>query len=251
MASRLALVIPLGFALLGAPIPANAQFANELDRFEALQHYRAGQELMSAERFEQAAEEFQNAISRDQLLSVAHHGLGEAYMALQRYASAIVAFTGAREALQTLHGLRERNRVEVERRRDDELRELNDTIRRLRLMPNTNLRVARVEARIEDLQRERTSNQGGFVTPPELSLALGSAYFRNGRLDDAEREWRNAVEVNSELGEAHNNLAALYAMTGRRREAEAAVAAAERAGFDVNPRLEEDIRKLPTVAGSR
>ena len=230
--------------VLVAPLSASAQFASEQNRREAIQHYRSGQELMSAEQFEKAAEAFSRAIEKDNLLTLAHHGLGEAYMALKRYSSAIQAFQGAREAFLTLHGLREQGRVEVERQRDDELRELNDTVRRLRAMPNTNLRVTRVEARIQDLERQRTSNTGGFQSPPELSLALGSAHFRNGQLEDAEREWKEAVAVNPKMGEAHNNLAAMYAMTGRKKEAGEAVRASERTGFRVHPQLKEDIRRM-------
>jgi Flp pilus assembly protein TadD len=84
------------------------------------------------------------------------------------------------------------------------------------------------------------------VEPPaELSLALGSAYFRSGDLVAAEREWKTAVSVNKRLGEAHNNLAALYAMTGRKAEAQQAVKNAERSGFRVNPNLKADIQRLP------
>jgi tetratricopeptide (TPR) repeat protein len=225
--------------------PTHGQFASDQDRREAWEHYRAGRELMSAERFEQAADAFRRAVDKDYLLTLAHHGLGEAYMALKRFASAIQAFNKCREAFLILHGLREKDRVDVERRREEEIRELNDTIRRLRQMPGTNLRIVRVEAQIQDLERQRTSNQGGFVSPPELSLALGSAYFRNGQLADAEREWKAAIAVNDRLGEAHNNLAALYAMTERRKEAEEAVRAAERSGFRVHPQLKEDIPAMP------
>jgi tetratricopeptide (TPR) repeat protein len=225
-------------------LPSSAQFVSEQNRREALQHYRNGQELMSAERFEKAADEFTNAIAKDHLLTLAHHGLGEAYMALRRYPSAIVAFTRCREAFLTLHGLRERDRVDVERQRDEEIRELNDTIRRLRAIPNTNLRVAKLEARVQDLVRQRTSNSATFQSPPELSLALGSAYFRNEQLSEAEREWREALVVNPRMGEAYNNLAALYAITERKKEAEDAVRQAERAGYRVNPRLKEDIKNL-------
>lgn len=230
--------------------PSFAQFASDQDRREAMQHYRNAQEFMSAEQFEKAAEEFQKSIDKDRLMTLAHYGLGQANMSLRRFASAIQAFTNCREAYRSLYGLAERDRVAVERQRDDEIRELRDTVRRLQGM-NTNrqynLRVAKVEARIEDLQRQRTSNQSVFVTPAEVSLALGSAYFRNEQLPEAEREWKEAAEANSDLGEAHNNLAALYAMTGRKREAEAAVRAAERAGFRVNPRLKDDIRRMSTT----
>jgi Flp pilus assembly protein TadD len=83
--------------------------------------------------------------------------------------------------------------------------------------------------------------------PGEVSLALGSAYFRNGQLEDAEREWKVAIGTNSSLGEAHNNLAVVYMMSGRFDEAEGSIAAAERAGFRVNPQFKQDLksRRVP------
>jgi tetratricopeptide (TPR) repeat protein len=231
--------------------PAFAQLASEQDRREALQHYRSGQEFMSGEQFEKAAEAYQKAIERDRLLTLAHYGLGQANMSLRRFASAIQAFTNCREAYRTLHGLAERDRVAVERQRDEELRELRDTVRRLQAMNNNrqyNLRVTKVEARIQDLERQRTSNQAGFTPPAEVSLALGSAHFRHNQFPEAEREWKAAVDANPKLGEAHNNLAALYAITGRKTEAESAVRAAEKAGFRVNPRLKEDIKRMSTTS---
>ena len=75
-------------------------------------------------------------------------------------------------------------------------------------------------------------------------LALGSAYFRQEKLADAEIEWKAAVEANRKLGQAYNNLAVVYMMTGRKTEAEEAVRAAEHAGFSVNPGLKNDIRNM-------
>ena len=72
-------------------------------------------------------------------------------------------------------------------------------------------------------------------------MALGSAYFRLNKLEDAEREYKAAIEVSPSLGESHSNLAVVYLVTGRISEAEAAVKAAEKAGFKVNPRLKDDI----------
>ncbi len=42
------------------------------------------------------------------------------------------------------------------------------------------------------------------------------------------------------------HLAALYAVSGRKKEAEAAVRAAEQAGYRVHPQLKEDIRRMST-----
>jgi Tfp pilus assembly protein PilF len=72
---------------------------------------------------------------------------------------------------------------------------------------------------------------------------LGSAYFRNGAMADAEREYRAAIAVDPKVGEAHSNRAVVCMMTGRIAEANQQVAAAEKAGFRVNPQLKADLKK--------
>ena len=153
-------------------------------------------------------------------------------------------------AFQTMAGLITRDAVVTDQRRDDEIRELKDSIRgiqggQIKIATGRDAAIARLEHRISDLERTTQRGQTTYETPAEVSLALGSAYFRAGELQSAEREWKAAVMVNSRLGEAHNNLAALYAMTGRKEEAQDAVKQAEKAGFQVNPRLKSDIQALP------
>ena len=77
--------------------------------------------------------------------------------------------------------------------------------------------------------------------PSYVSLALGSAFFRLGRLADAEREYKATVAADPKTGEAYSNLAVVYLQTGRFDEAEKAVKAAEKTGFKVNPMLKDDI----------
>jgi tetratricopeptide (TPR) repeat protein len=171
-------------------------------------------------------------------------------MGLRRYASAIQAYIGCRTAYQQLAGLAQRDQVNVDRQRDEEIRELREAIRALqsgRLKTATgdpSQRILGLESRIRDLERMKQRNMDPSRPPAEVSLALGSAYFRNGEQEDAEREWRQAVDTNPSLGEAHNNLAVVYMMSGRKKQAEEAIKAAERAGFKVHPRLKEDVRRL-------
>jgi Flp pilus assembly protein TadD len=245
------LLFTLLIACTAAPAAAQ-QLADDFSRREALQHYREGQELLSNEQFEKAAEAFQRAIAKDPLLALAHYGLGQSHMALRRFASAIVAFRGARNAYERLASIAQRDQEGVERARADEIRELRESIRavssgRVKTANQDSTHVIlKLENRIRDLERTQRRNNENFQAPAEVSLALGSAYFRNGDAVDAEREWKAAVEVNPRLGEAHNNLAALYALSGRKREAEAAVRAAEQSGFRVHPQLKEDIRRMST-----
>jgi tetratricopeptide (TPR) repeat protein len=244
MRSVVALVSAL---VVGVAAGALAQTSEAMNRRQAFQHYRNGQELMQAELFEKAEQEFSAAIQLDPLLTLAHYGRGQSFMALKRFASAVQAFVGCREAFSRIFALRQSDTVAVDRRIEEEIRELHQSIgmvRAGRIKGWGEAQVQQLEARLEDLERMRGRRTDRFETPAELSLALGSAYFRNNQPADAEREWKAAVAVNGKLGEAYNNLAALYAMTERKKEAEEAVRAAERARYRVHPQLKDDIRRM-------
>ena len=241
-------VLFLSLALGLAP-PGSAQLADAVSHENALAHYRQGEDLFHREQFEGAVTEFQTAIKFDPLLTIAHYELGQTFMAMHRYSDAVRAYLACRDAFEKITVLAQRNTFAVDQRRDDELRELKEELSELRTGPNNsaatrNLQILRLENQIAELDRMRQRNSASVDTPPELSLALGSAYFRSGDLPAAERQWKAAIAVNKRLGEAHNNLAALYAMTGRKQEAEDAVKEAERSGYKVNPQLKADIRGM-------
>jgi Tfp pilus assembly protein PilF len=242
---RLMWTIVLAALLATASIPADAQTTNTARNTQALQRYRAGQELLRAEQFEKAATEFSGAIQLDPLLALAHYGLGQSYMGLKRYASAIPAFVDCRETYRKIIGMRESNRREAQTRIDDEIRELQSTvvaIRGGRFKGYGETKITELEARIEELRRMREDHVTVFRPPSEVSLALGSAYFRNGDRDLAEAEWKAAIDINPRLGEAHNNLAVIYMMTNRLELAEHEIKAAEKAGYRVNPQLKQDVK---------
>jgi len=225
----------------GAGVGAQ-QLADAQSRREAIQFYRTGMDFFTAEKFDRAAEEFTKATHKDPLFTLAHYQAGQSYMNLKRYARAIQAFEACIESSRALYGLAETNRFAVEKERDDEIREMRETINQLQ-QSGHQLLATRAEQHLLDLEKQRTSLSGGFRPPAEALLSLGSAHFRNGDRDAAETEWKAAVEVNPKLGEAHNNLAVLYLQTGRYAAAEAEIKAAEKAGFRVNPQLKQDVKK--------
>jgi len=251
--TRCTFVLCLTLAFAGR---ASAQLVDDVGHANALTHYRLGEELFRSEQFAKAADEFQAAIKFDPLLTIAHYELGQSYMALRQYQSAVRAYVGCRDAFQSMASMITRNDFTADQRRDDEVRELKQEIgdimsNHIRVSTGRDALIARLEHRISDLERTRQRGKSSYDTPAEVSLALGSAYFRSGDLPSAEREWKAAINVNGRLGEAHNNLAALYTMTGRKHEAEDAVKQAERSGFQVNPKLKSDIQALPKEAASR
>jgi Flp pilus assembly protein TadD len=239
MARTLMVVI----ALLGAlAAPSETQkIADEQGRREALELYRTGQKLLVAEQFDKAVDAFSKAIAKDGLLTVAHYGLGQAYMNLQRFGDAATAYAGCIEATRALHTLQQTNQFDVEKRRDAEIRALRTTLNDLRGMREpTRLQL---EQHLHDLENQRTSVGGPFRPPAEVLLALGSAHFKDGSRDAAETEWKAATELNPRLGEAHNNLAVIYMQSDRLDAAQEEIKLAEKAGFRVNPQFKEDLRK--------
>src|SRR4051812_7918093 len=101
-------------AVFFAASTAQAQLADAASHREAIAMFRAGQEYMSAEQFERAAEAFGKAIAADRLLSLAHYGLAQANMNLRRYASAIKGYRDCIESMRTLHDLQQTNRFQVD-----------------------------------------------------------------------------------------------------------------------------------------
>jgi len=243
--------------LVLAVAPASAQKSEreeEQRHRQALDHYRKGQDAVSSEHLEQAVQEFKAAIQLDPLLTLAHYRLGQAHMALKDYAQAERDFLGCRDAYAKVASLQFTNREELERRREEEIDRLQNYLGLLQSgqIKNSNPSVPiQVQQQIDALQRSRRKGASEIMgVPAEVSVSLGSAYFRQGRLDEAEKEWKAAEDANPRIGEAHNNLAALYLMTSRLDEAEKELKLAEKAGYPVHPRLKDDIKKARRSAPS-
>lgn len=214
----------------------------------AIEHLRAGQEALQAERWEIAEREFKAAIELDPLLELAHYGLGQTYMATKRYVEAVRAFVATRDAYQRGAGDQMVNSLAAERRIEDQIRTLKDQRRGLESgryrTPNLQNTLVKIDDQIRQLEAGRGRKRDGStpVTPPYISVALGSAYFRTSAFADAEREWRAALEVDPKIGEAHNNLAVVLMLTGRFDEAEREVELAEKSGHKVSDRFKDDLK---------
>ena len=216
----------------------------------AQRHYKAGLELMSAEQCDEAAEEFRAAAALDPLLAMAHYNLGQCRMLAKRYDEAVSAFRNCRDAFERLSSVSQDEREQRERQRQAEITELRDDLMRVKYLTgagNTHADITALGMRMEERLRQLESMQyrdraGNGTVPAGVHLALGSAYFRQGSLEEAEREYRQAVELDPHLGAAHNNLAVLYLMTHRASEAESSMKLAEKNGFRVSPAFKEDVR---------
>ena len=226
------------------PAHAVAQTAQE----RAVRHMRAGQEALQTERWEIAEREFKAAIELDPLLELAHYGLGQTYMATKRYVEAVRAYVATRDAFHRAATDLMADSLEAEQRIDEQIRALRDQMRFLQSgkvrSPYTGDAMTRIAEQIRQLETRRGRSRDGAApsTPPYISVALGSAYFRTNAFTDAEREWRAALQVDPKIGEAHNNLAVVLMLTGRFDEAEREVDLAEKSGHKVSDRFKDDLK---------
>ena len=245
---RTLLALTLAALTLAVQAPALAQNPNPAARDRAVIQNRLGWDYMKTEAFDRAADAFQSAIDIEPTFETPYYGLGRADMALKKFVSATAAFSKCRELYESRAGRRFTNAQEAQRYRQDRLTEIDEQIRQVQTMPPTIQQqdlLRQLNNRRRDVQDAVTKGNDmslDATVPPWVLLSLGSAYFRAGKIIDAEREYKATIAADNKSGEAHNNLAVVYLETGRFGEALHAINAAKKTGFKVNPELEKAIR---------
>lgn len=241
-----AYLFAIGLVLGANLVSAQQVRLEEIERQSALTHLKAGQEALARERYPEAEREFREAIRLNPRLELAHYGLGQVFMVTRRYKQAIDSFTICRDLFQHNTADNEDARASQQRRLDDQIQSKRDELRMLEsgrirtTMPGS---VDRVRSELSQLERLRQRGRESIGTlPPFILTALGSAYFRSGAFLEAEREWRQALAADPNIGELHNNLAVVCMETGRYEEAEKEIRLAEKAGFRVSDGLKQELK---------
>jgi len=236
--------------LLLASLVSSTAWQRQIVTGSASDHFRSGMSALAAEQYQKAEADFQNAVLLDPLFDAAFYGLGQVYMATKRFDQAVQAYLRSRDAFKASLAADKFDEAAADRRLRDQLQASRDYGRQLQRMSSTqtpNLTAAIERNREEQRQLEarlgRSKGAAPLPVPAGLSMALGSAYYRTGDVESAEREYLEALKVDRAFGEVHNNLAVIYMLSGRLAQAENEIALAEKAGFKVNPRLKEDLKK--------
>ncbi len=174
-------------------------------------------------------------------------GSAASHLALKQFVSATSALTRCRDLYLAQAGRQFTTQHEAQRYRNDRLIEIDEMIRQVQSGPQ-NLAAQDQLRQLQNRRREIQENiaRGNSMTmdnsvPAWVSLSLGSAYFRSGKLADAEREYKAAIAADRRAGEALNNLAVVYLETQRYDLARTTLEAAKKTGFKVNPELEKAI----------
>jgi tetratricopeptide (TPR) repeat protein len=222
---------------------------------EARTRLAEGDRLMRVEQFARAIAEYESAERLDPLLVMAPYRIGRAKMALRDYDGAIEAYVRAQRSFTVLQSAGVEMKKALAAARDDEIRRVKEEMRDIdmqlqHLSPTSRAgralhsRLRQLDGDLDAMENLRDSESpvaGERRMPPALLLATGSAYFRAGRLAEAERAYKAALESRGDLAEARNNLAVVYIETGRPALAAAEIAQAEKAGFKVHPELKRAV----------
>jgi tetratricopeptide (TPR) repeat protein len=221
------------------------------EQVDAKKWLKDGDKLLAQERPLEAANAYREAIRLDPLLMMAHYGLGQAQMDLKQYPAAIEAFRGAQDAFEKR--LREgfAGRLESDQAKDKRVSALRDRIRdHSGGNRSQNAELNQMEMELAMLQQTSTDVGKTASVPAGVTLALGSAYFRNNQMKEAEAAYREALATKPTLGEASNNLAVVLLLTKRPAEAKEQVALARKHGYAVPEGLKRDIEDALARAGA-
>jgi len=252
MRSTMLLLIASVFVLSGAANGQPQYFKGASpEARRANQHYKSGWEAMRRESWDEAAKEFQAALDSDAKFTLAYYSLGRAEMGRKNFSRAIDAYVACRDLYVKAGGERFTNELDYKRRLEDRILEYQTAIQQAQQgatgkAQSQQLITRQLQTQLMTLQqaRDRTDNVRIEVDVPFfVPMALGAAYFRSSRFDDAEREYKTALTANPNSGETHSNLAVLYLVTDRPDLAEREIKLAEDTGFKVNPGLKEDVKK--------
>ena len=235
--------------MVGLLIAVSASAQPQVDRNKARELNQLGWEYMRSEKFDNAITAFQKSVEIDPGFDMPWYGLGRAHLALKQFVSAVSALNRCKDIYVQQAGRQFTNQQEAQRYRHDRLAEIDEMIRDLQTGPQTTQRLDQLrQVQEHRRQLQEIMNRGNNMdiestVPAWISLSLGSAYFRSGKLSEAEREFKSAAESDRRSGEALNNLAVVYLETQRFDLAKSTLDAAKKTGFKVNPELERAIRE--------
>jgi tetratricopeptide (TPR) repeat protein len=245
----------LGLCLLGlatAALPQDGSLLDKTPQHQALDHYRAGQELMHHEHYEAAVQEFKTATELEPMMMFAYYAMGRAQMAMKDYGQAVQSFKGCDRAYRQLAAATITGSLDPGDNVREQIFDLQASQFKIEVTsgrgggsPEAANQMARMQNTIDDLSRLREGlSSGGIVPPAECMLSMGSSLIHLSRLPDAEQAFKSAIQGRPRFGEAHNNLAVVLGMQGREKEALEEVRLAEKYKFKVQADFKRHLAAL-------
>lgn len=211
----------------------------------ARSHYTKAMKLLAENKLGEGEAELLEAVKTFPQLAEGYVELGNLSMNRGEFREGLERYLKARDALAELQGIKRQQEVERQRRLQESIDLLNERISDLSRSQSAadQGKIQQAMVRLEKLQQERSNAQPPTETPftPEIHFLVGTAHMKLEQFEEAAKEFREALALRPNFGEAHNNLAVVLYY---RRDYPACwehLRAAEQAGVRVDPQFKEEL----------
>ena len=247
-------------------LDANYQPAHELAGTIKQAHYNSGITHLNNERYSEAINAFQNAITLDPDFVVAHYNLGLAYLKMETYSRAVsslektivldpnhkaayhalaLAYLGQQELGKARDAAREALKIDANYQPARSLLEAVDPS----YTPPPDPSATEVQDTTPPEPEHPVDPQPDAKSRQEMHHELGIAYVDAKMFTEAIAEFQKAIDLDPDFAEAHVGLGTVYFEMEQLDDAERAVTEALRidANADAARQLLEDIKQARPV----
>ncbi len=211
---------------------------------QAVSYCLHAESALKAGNVKRARESLNRALEIIPDFSPAHMGLGHLALSERRYEEALREYRLARDQYAELA----RTLIEI-RSRDfgnsrAEITALEDELTKERKYNAPPLRITRIEAAIDRLERMPPPHQVMSDQPPAyIDFYIGNALFHLNRLPEAVDSWQSCLAKDREFAPAYQNLVVGYWLMGKKEDARQIAAKAKELGIELDPGLKADLER--------
>lgn len=211
-------------------------------------HFDKGMKLVVQGKEGEGEAELLEAVKIFPELADAHVQLGNLSMRRKNFTEGLERYLQAQHALGRLQGVARSQGMERQRQIQENLDVLRERVSQLQRsqVPGAEGKIEQNLAQIEKLEQEQKKPLATdrVPIPAELYFLTGNARMNLERFDDAIQDYKMALSLNPNFGEAHNNLAVIFLYRKDYGRAWEHVHAAEKAGVRINPEFREELAAL-------
>lgn len=249
LASLIILVAPIVTAADASPQDKDAVLQ---DYNRARQHFHRGLDQFKAKRYDQAGASFEKALRILPDYAEAALQFGLCYYYNDDFETAGETIEEAKNKYLRWHHTYYDIKIQIYNEAQNRINELNKQIADIEVRKSqaSGDQVSKLSQQIAELQQIKHSHESVDrpmvtepVVPAKYYFHCGNCYLKMQKWNEAFAEYAQAIEIDPNYGEAHNNLAYIYYLAKQYDNAWEHLQLAEENGAEVNPKVKEMLQE--------
>jgi len=250
LSSAIILVAPMVLAA-GSFVPQDKDTVLQ-DYNRARQYFHRGLDQLKAERYDRAKSSFEQALKTLPDYAEAALQLGVCQYYLNDFQAAGETIEEAKTKYLRWHHTFYDVKLQLYNEAQNTINELNKQISDVEVQKaqTSGDQVAKLSQKIAELEGIKHSYQSVErpmmtepVVPAKYYFYCGNCYLKMQKWNEAFAEYAQAIEIDPNYGEAHNNLAYIYYLAKQYENAWKHLQIAEECGAKINPKVKEMLQK--------